>query len=267
MKRKANNNKKKLLPLYAILILSLGSMAGFAIALLVEYYTVRQGQAFYSALSVDFVPRFGGHSQPNPTGASGEIAAVREHVPFVDFDEMREIFPNIVAWIQSEGTVINYPIVRGRDNDFYLYHLPDGSRHSMGSIFLDYRNAVNFSDPVIMIYGHDMRSGDMFGSLRHYADQNYFEQHYSMYISTPYQNFRLMILAGYVLNSLYEVPPMYFRSEADFDMYINNIKSRSVFRSQVDASYGDQLVLLATCTPGGSDDERLIIVTRLDDMY
>jgi len=234
-------------------------MVGFAAALVLDLLTIGQGQSFYADQSIEFRPR----TQASPSGSIQLTQANETEEPFVDFDEMREIFPSIVAWIQSEWTVINYPIVQGGDNDHYLYRLADGRSHIMGSIFLDYRNVPDFSDQSIIIYGHDMRSGDMFGSLRHYTDQDYFEAHSSMFIFTPEQDFELLLFSGYVIDSAYEVPPMHFADQEDFDRFVSDIKRRSIFSSDVEVSFGDQIVFLATCTPNNLENERLIIAGKL----
>jgi len=266
-----NHNKNKIRALFIVLGLSVGAMVFFAGSLLWELYTVGQGQAFYASLSVEVKPRIVHTAQTRPS-IGGEAFQAPEYepedeaAPFVDFDAMREIFPDIVAWIQSEGTVINYPIVQGRDNDYYLYRLADGTRHSMGSIFLDYRNAADFSEQSIVIYGHDMRSGDKFGSFRHYSNQQYFEQHSTMFIFTPERDFELVLFAGYVLDSAFEVPPMSFRDLAAFESFIADIRRRSIFKSDVEIGFEDQLVFLATCTTSGSVNERLIIVGKLVEL-
>jgi len=228
-------------------------------------YTRQQTQTFYSSMPVEYKPRTvqaapKGGTSVNVTTEPADIPTV--HVPFLDFDSTRETLPDIVAWLQSYGTVINYPVVRGSDNDFYLSHLPDQSRNKMGSIFVDYRNQADFSDQNILLYGHNMASGDLFGSLKQYSDQNYFEQHSSMFLFTPTADFELLLFAGYVLDSAQEVPPMGFKDQADFERYAADISRRSVFKSNVEIDFGDQLIFLCTCTPGGSKDERLIIVCK-----
>jgi len=246
--------------------LSIGLMVFFAVMLVLERHTIRQGQAFNAALSIDVNPHF---IQPdfidNLAPVNIEPVTVEQEsavaIPLMDFESKRETLPYIVAWIHSEGTVINYPIVQGNDNEYYLSRLPDGSRNSIGSIFLDYRN--DFSDDNIMIYGHNMRSGDMFGSFRHYTNQDYFERHPCMSIFTPTHNFTLLLFAGYIFDSSVEVPPMSFGDSDEFERYISNIKSRSIFTSDIDAEFGDKIAFLCTCTESGSKHERLVIVGKL----
>ena len=259
---KPNNIKAKLTFLYIILALGLGAMGYFGFSLLQEMRITNQSRALFQTTTVDIMPR----NLVNTASPQAAPAPAQPFVSFVDFDAKRTTFPNIVGWIQSEGTVINYPIVQARDNDFYLNHLPDGTRNQIGSIFLDYRNNADFSDHITIIYGHDMRSRDKFGSLRYYESQAYFDQHSTMFIFTPYQDYKLRIFAGYVLDSSYEVPPMSFANEEEFYGFIEMAKDRSLFTSDVEVSYDDRLMVLATCTPTGSQDLRLVIIGILTEI-
>jgi sortase B len=72
----------------------------------------------------------------------------------VDFTSLERINPDVVGWLAVEGTEIDYPVVQGKDNDFYLRHLFTGERNKLGSIFMNYRNHSNFSDKNTIIYGH-----------------------------------------------------------------------------------------------------------------
>jgi sortase B len=178
----------------------------------------------------------------------------------VDFETLRTDFPDIAAWIKCADT-INYPIVQARDNVFYLNHFPDGEKNAMGSIFLDYRNAADFSDANVFIYGHNARTGEMFGTLKNYASQNYFEKFSEMKIFTPTKNFILKIFAGYVLDSRYEVPPFRFENKNHFENFIADIKTRSIFESEEVPKYGENLVFLCTCAR--DKNKRLIIAATL----
>ena len=256
--------KRKLVILIVVLILCIGLAAFFAVSLALEISSIQEGQSYYSNLAIDFEPRSNHQTTVNETHVEEMPSdSIKDHVPFIEFDSVGETIPDIVAWIQSDATVINYPVVRGTDNDFYLSHLPDKTKNKAGSIFLDYRNMTDFSDKNILIYGHNMSSGDMFGSLKNYSDQSYFEQHYSMFLFTPTADYELLLYAGYVLDSAYEVPPMYFDDLADFDRYIADVSKRSIFKSDVEVNFGDQLIFLCTCTPSSSKDERLILVCKL----
>ena len=167
--------KPKVAFLYVTLIICIGFVLYFGISLGQEIHTTGQGRAFYATLPVYFMPQ---EMEISPCWELEDVDGtvdlddlvkpLEEFQPLIDFQAKREIFPSIIGWIQSEGTVINYPIVQGANNEFYLHHLPDGVPHPWGAIFLDYRNSGDFSDASNLIYGHNMRSGDMFGSLKQY---------------------------------------------------------------------------------------------------
>jgi len=84
-----------------------------------------------------------------------------------------------VAWICFEDTGIDYPVVQGKDNFAYLNRDPFGNFSLSGALFLDSRNAPDFTDPYSIIYGHHMEHGKMFGSLDSYLDRAYFDAHRS----------------------------------------------------------------------------------------
>jgi len=95
-------------------------------------------------------------------------------IPFVlKFDELQKKNKDIIAWIYCENTPINYPVLRCEDNSYYLNHLPDGQYNKNGSLFVDYRCSSNFSDFNTIIYGHNMKTEKMFGSLTNYKRQSY----------------------------------------------------------------------------------------------
>ena len=89
------------------------------------------------------------------------------------------VFPDQVAWICFEGTKLDYPVVQGADNYVYLNRDAYGEFSLSGAIFLDYRNAPDFSDPYSILYGHHMEHGKMFGSLDQFLDRTYFDAHRS----------------------------------------------------------------------------------------
>lgn len=99
------------------------------------------------------------HGLPDkPKGQSEE--------PGIDFESLRQINPDIVAWIKIEAAGIDYPVVQGEDNEHYLHYTFLGEANIAGSIFLDYRNKADLSDDKIILYGHNMRDGSMFAALK-----------------------------------------------------------------------------------------------------
>ena len=108
----------------------------------------------------------------------------QEETVTVDFAALQEINPDVVAWIRIPG-VLEYPVVRGGDNSYYLNHTVQKTYNIAGSIFLDYRNERDFSDSKNIIYGHNMKDGSMFHVLRNYQDIDFFQEHTNMEVYLP----------------------------------------------------------------------------------
>ena len=138
---------------------------------------------------------------PNTTNPSESGETTPAYVgPAIDFDELKKINDDCVAWIYIEDTDINYPIVQGSDNSYYLKHLIDGKWNSSGSIFMDSRVSADISDRHSIIYGHHMKNGTMFSGLTKYKEQEYFDAHPEGWLITPEGTYRIEFFAGYVAN-------------------------------------------------------------------
>ncbi len=111
-----------------------------------------------------------------------ELTEPEETTPItVDFEALRKENGDVVGWLYCEDTPINYPIVQSEDNDYYLRRLLDSTWNIAGTIFMDYRNAPDFSDWNTIIYGHNMNNDSMFGTLQDYKKQAYYEEHPVLY--------------------------------------------------------------------------------------
>jgi SrtB family sortase len=152
--------------------------------------------------------------------------------PFTDYFEANEDY---VGWISIEDTKVDYPIVKGMDNDFYLDHGFDKSYQVAGSIYMDYRNFGQGYDDHTIIYGHNMKDGSMFGDLDGYMNQTYLDNHPTIVIEGLYEK------------KLYQVFSVYYESAdtARLDVnlsqdYMKYILDKSITSS--DIGYGSELV-------------------------
>jgi sortase B len=185
-----------------------------------------------------------------PTLTADQLDLLRiKSIIAIDFDLLKEVNPDIIGWIYSENTSINYPIVQGSDNSYYLTHLPDKTTNKLGSIFVDFRNKANFSDDTTVIFGHNMLDNSMFASLEQYSHQDYYEEHKSIYIFQPDKIYRIDLFAGYVtktsdINSLHQE----FYSQEERDEFIKTSLERSTFESGITIHDSDKFVSLYTCT-------------------
>ena len=119
----------------------------------------------------------------------------------VDFDALKEINPDIVAWIRIPE-VLDYPVVQGEDNSYYLFHTFRGENNIAGSIFLDYRNSSDFTDGRSIIYGHNMYySGVMFGTLHRVLNSSWYnnEENLNIQFDTMYESMTWRIYSIYTI--------------------------------------------------------------------
>ena len=176
---------------------------------------------------------------------------------------LKKLAKNAVGWIYSPGTVVDYPVMHGTDNSFYLTHMYNGVRDHVGSIFLDYRNSPDFSDRNSVIYGHHMRSGKMFGSFEGYKKQSYYDEHPVLELDTAEGKYDIELAAGYVIsgevNNLLDVND---KDDDAFLAYVKNAKRKSTFRSDVDITANDRAVTLVTCTYNFTN-ARFVLVGKL----
>lgn len=184
------------------------------------------------------------------------------HHPTIDFNALREINPDIVAWLICEDTVINYPVVRGSNNEYYLRHLFDGTRNKAGCLFVDSGNTPGFMDHNTVIYGHNLKSGRMFSVLMKYKKQTFYDAHPQMELLTPAGNYTIELFAGYVADTRGESWELQFPSDAEFEEWILDAKKKSTFQSSAACSIADRFITLSTCS-NEFDDARYIVVGRL----
>jgi len=189
-------------------------------------------------------------------------------VPTMNFERISQTYPGVVGWIRLEDTIINYPIMHGEDNDYFLHHLPDGTPHKMGSIFIDFRCKPDFSGRNTVIYGHHLKTGDMFTVFEQYkkGGQKYYEEHPVVMLYTPEANYMLMLFAGYVVEGAAPYLSIDFRDNDDiFTRYLGELRKRSVFKSEVEVGARDKIVSMVTCTYD-FDNARFILVGKLVDV-
>lgn len=245
--------KKKWL-FYALIVL-FAALAVFAgMQLYRIYHGYNEGEAVYHSLEQYVaLPEPTTPSAPEPNNTPTALTEPTEPIPArdwpaVDFAALEEINPDIVAWILCEGTAINYPVVRGQDNSYYLTHLFDGTTNSAGSIFLDYRCAPDFSDISSTIYGHHMKDGSMFSAITEYRTQEYYDAHPQLLLLTPTENYVIEVFSAYVTDVHSDAWTRTFASDADYAGWIAQTKALSCFESDVTPTVEERIVTLSTCT-------------------
>ncbi len=175
----------------------------------------------------------------------------------VDFNELQKKNGDIYAWIYIPDTVINYPILQNEENeDYYLDHNLDGTKGYPACIYTHPRNDKDFTDPDTVIYGHNMKDGSMFGSLKEYLNDYYIEGHKKLYIYTPDKVITYKFVSAYksddkLILDYYDD----FREKEVFGKYLKEVAKNAL--SDPMLTEEDCLITLSTCTSKG--DERLLV--------
>ena len=181
----------------------------------------------------------------------------------IDFPAWQSLNSDVQAWIQNESIRVDYPILKSPDNEYYLTRDLDLSYKAMGSIFFDYRNKTDFSDPNTIIYGHNFDNGLMFSNLVWYKSQQFYEQNPVYYLYTPEQVYLVDIAAGIVVS---ETDTTYlvvdFNSDAEFRSLIQTIEESSVIETEIELSTSDRLVTLYTCT-NDWQGQRFVVIGKI----
>lgn len=176
----------------------------------------------------------------------------------VDFDSLQSINEDVIGWIRMDAVdTINYPIVQGTDNDYYLYRTFERTDNFSGSIFMDYMNKSNFGQRNTIIYGHNMKNGSMFGSLKDYRDKAVYDKSPYFWIYTPNRIYKYEIFSCAEVDKFGMNYQITFRDKEDFQEFIYQAKEQSLYDTGVDVDYTDTIVTLSTCT--GNDATRFVV--------
>lgn len=171
----------------------------------------------------------------------------RHNFTKANFEALAEINPDVVGWLSLEDTVINYPIVQGSDNEYYLHHLFTKEYNNTGCIFMDVDNAKDFSDLNTVLYAHHMRNGSMFAELEGYRDQEYYDTHRELVLQTPSGNYLVEPFAGLLTDGYSDYIQIGFQDGDSFLSYVNQMRSQSTFQSDVTITAEDRILTMSTC--------------------
>lgn len=115
----------------------------------------------------------------------------------IDFSRLKAINPDVVGWIYIPGTSIDYPVVKGKDNEEYLHKTFQGKQNPSGAIFMDCNGKKDFSGEHNILYGHHMRNGSMFADLSKLRKETFLKEHDKIILYTPERTINLKIFAAY----------------------------------------------------------------------
>lgn len=184
-----------------------------------------------------------------------EINEPEYDIPAVDFDTLHnEVNENIIAWLYCPETVIDYPVVQGEDNDYYLRHLADGTFNYNGCLFIDYRNDSNLLDRNTYIYGHHMQSGAMFASIVNYSNEDYYHEHPVLFLTFGKHQYLLEPFSGYTTTKNGNAYEIEFSSDHEYAEWLRSaVESSEFIPDAITISTNDQIITLSTCAYSFND--------------
>lgn len=229
-----------LLVILCLVFIGIFAYSGYRLLDIVRDYRVSEKK--YTQLSGQYV-------SSAPVGGSDNAAVSEERSPIgVDFSLLLQQNGDVAAWIYSPDTPINYPVVHGADNEYYLNHFIDGTVTDSGTPFIDCLCTGDFSDQNTVIYGHHMKDGSIFASLSNYGSAGYYEAHPCLYLNTPAQNYRIEVFSGYMTEPDSDSYIFDFSEESDYLDFLQRMRAKSDFPSSVELGPDDRIVTLSTCT-------------------
>ena len=255
-KEKTSINYKRL---RIILLVFFSICLIFAISyIMYNFYNSNKNKALYDDLYQNIIP----------DEITNELVQVQSE--FVEkVKELQQENTDIKGWIRIEDTKINYPILQSNNNYYYLTHNYKKEKSSYGSIFINSNCNIKNSNANVIIYGHDMKDGQMFQDLIKYQEKLFYEQHPIIKIASEESEEEYEIIATFKSRVFYKDEKNVFRyyqyydfeNESKYNEYINNCKKIQLYDTGRTATYGEQLITLITCEYS-QENGRMVVVAK-----
>lgn len=176
---------------------------------------------------------------------NNDIVSDEENNKFNDmYEELKSINHDYKFWITLEDTKIDYPVVQGEDNNFYLSNDFYKENSISGTIFLDYKN--NLEDKNLILYGHNMRDGSMFAAINKFKEKDFFDSG-KIKIVTENEERIYEVFSVFVEDANNINLQSKFNSEEDYIGYINELKKKSYYKKEIDSDFSN-IITLYTCS-------------------
>lgn len=186
----------------------------------------------------------------------------------IDFKAIQtDINKDIYAWVYVPGTKVDYPVLQNdKDDDYYLTHDSYGDQASCGSVYTEKYNSKDFNDNHNVLYGHNMKSGSMFRTLRNYDDKDFLYENKYIYIYTPEDTRVYEIFAAYSYTDEHLLETFNTENRIGFQQYLDKVWNLGDgcghFDRQMTVNSGDKIITLSTCITG-RDNNRYLVQGKL----
>ena len=172
----------------------------------------------------------------------------------VDFESLKEKNSDTVAYLKVNGTNIDYVVVKGKDNSYYLKHNFNKEYNIAGWIFADYKNKFDGTDKNIVVFGHNTKDGSMFGTLKNVLSEDWQNNKDNLQITFVTERKEYL----YQVFSTYSIKPEEYYIKTDFESndeyieFLNELKERSNHDYNVNVDSSDSVLTLSSCIGDGS---------------
>lgn len=202
-----------------------------------------------------------------------EPPAVETVAPKIDFQGLWAVNPDAYAFIEVPGTQVNYPVMQSstQEEDYYLNVTFEGVAALPGSIYTRMINAKDFSDPITVIYGHDMLDGSYFGDLKNYVDRAFFDTYRDLFIYLPDRQLQYQIIAEVVHDDSLISNAHDLKDPNSVPAFIQESmgiqEAQNQFAEDMNVTPEDRLIVLSTCIGDRPNNRRLIIAKFVNEKY
>lgn len=196
------------------------------------------------------------------TTVSSPAEAVENHN--INWVKIHEDNPDLYSWIYIPNTNVDYPVAQPAKNapdDFYLTHNINKETELAGAIYTERKNAQDYSDPVTVLYGHNMKNGSMFNSLHKFEDSKFFKKNKYIYIYLPNRRLTYKIYSAYVYDDRHILNSFDFSNKKTLKKYFKytvNPDSLSKNTRKVTLNNNSKIITLSTCTNGAENTRYLV---------
>ncbi|WP_051569386.1 class B sortase [Alkaliphilus transvaalensis] len=212
----------------------------------------------YEAIRNSF---YGNEALLEETKGLADVSKDSQKMILERYHSILEINEDLVGWITVTNTRIDYPVVKGEDNDFYLRHNLLKEQSKAGAIFMDFRNKAFLDEEHKILYGHNMRDGSMFKDLLKYQNEDFLYHNPIIKFSTLYEEIKWEIFSVYVTSVDFYYIQTEFNGQQAYQDFLKSIKEKSIFNTDVEVSEKDQILTLSTCSYD-FDNARFVLHAR-----
>ena len=187
-------------------------------------------------------------------------------IPSVNSEYLERINQDYCGWLYVDGTVINYPVVQCEDNEYYLDHTFYRKENANGCLFIDYRNNRDGDNYNMLIYGHAMKTGAMFGTLSRYAWPDFYEKNKNIIYVTDEGAYLITIFSAYTVDTDSDAWRISFSGDDDYAEWLSSIKAASEVKNPIRPTINDRIVTLTTCS-FKFDDARFVAHGIIEPLF